>query len=1387
MKFIRLVIISIILEKIYSNEEINCPNLKCQSSGICVDNYNQCPTPMSCGEDFKKVNQFTCSKSDFLKDEKECPNFTCWTNECINDINQCPSMISCPSKTPVRCHDNSCVDKTINCPKYINCPKFIPIRCPNGDCRRNPEDCPSLTKCPKEFSIICNDGSCKMTAEECEKPSDNTRCSGTMVRCSDGSCKTSKFLCPTPRTCPVGMVLCWDGNCSNNFKECKKPVGSQINSCADVNKIKCEYDSSCRNIIYDCPTAMICPVEKPVKCWDNSCKENIFNCPQFEKCPDKFIECPNGSCKFKSNGNQDAQCGTLITCSWDAPFKCNDNTCRRNPKDCIKQENCSSLKPILCWDGTCVANRLECLSPGECPSNTSVRCPDNQCRKSVEECREITGCPVGYIRCEDRTCKRKSSDCKDIECPINFNKRCFNGVCVSELENCDNNNGCPFYSQIKCKNGKCSESIEDCEEQEIIFDKDLNQLCLDGSIIPKGLSCPLDNGCPASKPILCGNNECRNSCKIATCPKETPIKCMNGLCVMSKSDCPSYFDFKTDSKCNEKNMILCANGLCAKFPEECKPTAKCPNNMFICKDGTCRSSLDFCPGVDTCPKMHIRCPNGACAEKIQNCLNLSGCPMKRPLKCINNGLCVINQDECTVYDKKFPMANGCELEKPFKCSNGKCVIDKENCDEKYCPTNEILCPNSGICVKKMNYCKNSENKKCGKFSCPTNGVCVDKIDDCKTISGCDWKTPYRCLDGQCRALRFNFDSNSESQFCSLRIECPNYKPYLCADGSCQEKTSFCKPLNECPEDKRIRCSDRKCVNKYEDCDKYNISCPAKNPILCLTNGNCVENIFDCFEEKCPELNPIKCVTGLCVSSPRDCLPKKFDITSNTTLINLNPCDNNSNLCYDGSCEKDISDCPIFDGCNNLKFPYKCINGKCSKDLEECYKDNLGNQIAVSLIDIKCEEKQTLCEDGICRKICPLSNSCNNIFPYLCSNGICVKNINECAGESKCELETPFRCMDGNCKSDPSSCKKPKKLEISTDIKLYAFPEIDLNMNIIFDDLNDIIGFISIPSNSFVKYNKTDNATQIPIKQIISIKSISSKNPIFSKSFKKFPEKSQDVINKLFPYGDKDDKFELEFDYSVISPIVKVDFSIKDNVNITKEIILKLAYDFQTNNLNKTNSKSLDKVCLSCLDELTSEWICVRKLEISENKINENYYEGPINKTGIYAITLNITIIDDEKKDELKWIYKFLFMFLGLVLGGVIFLGLLIFIFGRICRYRKKYLKTKIDFIEMEKKEANMKEKSTNFKGETIKDTEQNMVFTDNPCKILKIDDKNEKSEIRLQELRSIGDSLFYKFKILESNNEKLLKEYDSMNDRVDKLKEYVSLIRDGKSLISEDE
>jgi hypothetical protein len=1379
--FLTLVIFISLISLLSCQVSIECEKQRCPSNGQCVDNISMCPIAIICPEGYTKINQFTCSKEEALVDDSKCDaqSATCWDGSCVKDPNTCPSMPTCPSSKNVRCPDNSCVESIDDCPAYVSCPSFIPIRCPNGDCRMSLKDCPGLIKCPKEFSVLCNDGSCRMTNDECELPATQTQCRDqTMTRCPDGTCTSSKFLCSTPKTCPLGTVLCWNGSCAKNSEQCTKPSLSQSNSCSNAGLITCMLDGSCKTDISLCPTAPICSVEKPVKCWDFSCKESIEKCPPYQECPSGTRSCADGTCTAPNQS-----CGTHITCSMDAPFKCFDNTCRIDPQDCPPAPECPGKFPILCWDGKCVANRVDCNPADTCPVGQPIKCPDNMCRNTIDECKTTNDCPAGFIRCQDGSCRREAGDCVLNTCPLNQPVGCPNGQCKSKLENCSSFNGCPFYSSIKCKNGKCVSKEKDCDGETVSCLADYN-VCPDGSCVPSTQICPTITGCPPDSPYKCADGSCidinKTKCAIPICPSNLPIKCLSGLCVVTASSCPSNNQIVNSSEC-PSGLVPCADGSCESNIEECKPVFGCSNGFEMCEDGSCRSSLSLCPQAKTCPvSRSFRCSDGSCAAKIGDCLNLSGCPLSSPIKCTNTGLCVNKQERCSEYENNFALANGCDKHAPLKCLNGKCVNDLNQCEAKSdCSEEQVYCPNTGTCADDIRDCITlGEDCPAGYVRCIKDGKCKKKYQDCLNHVACPVSFPFRCPSGECQKypilISKNSNETSTAESCKLSIECPNYKPYLCADGSCAEKSSFCLSLQECPSDTPIRCKDRTCAASIESCEKRN-RCPFKNPILCLNSAKCVDNLYDCFSDFCPPSSPYRCVNGLCEKSPLRCVVN--DLTNSTI------CGSDSVTCYDGTCRLSIDQCPIYPGCTNFNFPYKCPDGSCAVSASSCPPAP------------KCAEGMNLCEDGICRKTCPIFGGCPNTAPLLCPTGICVNTISECAGQSDCPLDTPFRCMDGSCVEFVNQCKRNKRDTVDTDIVIYATLGRKLKTELVIDEANDLIGSIKIPSGTFYSLQNSTRLLQsnfsntnitpstnpsqlVPSDATIIVKSVPAS--VIRGSKVKYDETRSEDLMKIFPYADAMNENTLEYQYSVLSSVIKIQFMEKD-LTVKNIMILSLAYDFPHNNEYlidldyssnyTTNEMPLDPhkdVCLAKLNSATNLWECTTTPFTTVKEVNF-YLSGGILEEGIYAVVIKTRPDSTLTPSVENFLAKYIMIILisAIVTGIVVALGIYTFI--RIYRYRHKYKQMKEEEKQMNKQMQELTSMETRHLGQTVGDNIDNIIYTSNPAfRIVKSEKKNQ----RLEELQNLQEQLMKRYKAFEKNNDQLKNAYESINKQYEELQKY---------------
>ena len=1356
LTFLLFIIIAILKDSLEVFQGCKAPLRVCPGTNHCVLSLVDCPTLMVCPQNTVKMQlcgQFTCTRSNLNACvTNTCPDtkLSCWNNQCVDNQDFCPTMVTCPTTSAsfsVRCHDNSCVANVDDCPKYIDCPFFTPIRCPTGDCRKRLSDCPSITTCPKEFPIKCNDGNCKSTNQECEISAFQTQCpDNSMVRCSDGTCTTAKFLCPTLKTCPINFVLCWDGNCAKELSACKKPSTEQMSSCSVREMVRCETDGSCRMNINQCPTGIICPISKPVKCWDASCKESIGKCPAFQPCPPGSMECPDGTCTNKA-------CGTHITCSNDAPYKCYDNTCKSNPNDCPTMPDCLGESPILCWDGTCVKNRIDCLPQDNCNINESIKCPNNMCKRSIEECKTTTECPLGFIRCpSDGTCKKQLTSCSQDSCTVNFPFKCSNGMCVEKAENCNENNGCPFYATFKCEDGSCAKDSKSCNIINLKNCKENERACPDGSCLPNVMPCPNSNGCPTQYPLLCADGSCIDpkigaQCHIPICPKETPIRCSQGLCVKTSSNCPNDVTKKDKNNDCPQGLILCDDGLCAKSFSQCNPVFACQNGYERCGDGSCRISADYCPRVkNTCPSSRpFRCnDNGTCVPKSTECINLSGCPSKTPIKCPSNGACVENIYECKNIDMLFPIANGCSISAPFKCANGACVSDSTRCKINLCPPGKVFCENTGTCADDKAACAElGTGCPKGTVKCPDSSCKVDFMS-CYNEDNCPMKEPFRCLDGQCNPNPILYLSEKEGT-CGSSIVCPTYQPFLCADGSCVEKSSFCTVLFPCPADTPYRCFDRKCVKTSDDCPSQK-KCPSTNPILC-ENGNCATSIFDCDDEVCRDENPYWCITGKCEPYWLSCINS---FTATTTPI----CADNLVQCQDGSCRKSENDCSIFEGCTNPEKPYKCLNGACTKSLDECVSKKYNEPE-------NCPEGKRRCEDGICRIKCFDYNGCPFSQPLQCPNGRCVSLLMECAGISFCSLDFPFECADGSCKKTIYECKRAKKTFVGTDLTIFVYPENNLRAVTILGTSNEILGGIEIPANTFSDEKNNSTFTLLSYSSYPSSK--------VANTVTKFHETRLLDIRNALPFADKNSNFTLEYDYAVLSPVIEIKNAT--NVKFNNNILLSLAFDFPINlDNNLMNRKGLNPfkdVCLGYLQD-NKYWVC------TGTKSQVLKFEGykllaGVNKTGIYSVILN----PEPDLMELKVVENFLIKYSLIILISSS-VAILLFVGGtyaflRIYRYRGKYKQTKDESEKTANKMVELSNINTSIIGQTLGDNLDNIVFMNNPSyKVEKVELKSN----RTVELESLQESIQKKYRVLEGNNEQLKKTHDTLTNELRRLKEY---------------
>lgn len=1446
------------------NNTLNCEDdeIKCPT-GVCMKNKYDCPNLLYCPEDYIPCNQFTCSKNEGESacQDKVCPinKIKCWDNSCVDKKENCPTAISCLDESNYKCWDNSCVTNKEECPPYRQCPFFLPIRCPNGDCRSNISDCPQLTKCGENLPVQCNDGSCKINRLDCNKSIKLTKCIDmSLTRCSDGSCTSAKFLCPTVKTCPTDMVKCNFGICAYKLEDCfDNSIYKEVIQCTDKDKVRCEVDNSCVSNITDCPTAIICPISKPVKCWDGSCRESISNCVAFSSCPKNMIECPDGSCATN-------KCGTQITCSREAPYKCYDNTCRKHPDDCPLMKQCTADKPFFCWDGNCYRKREECGQADKCDNNAPIKCPDNQCRTSSEECKAITECPFGFFKQLDGSCSRINNE--------NSQSQEQKTVIINKI--------CPSHVPIRCINGLCMRSSIFCPiaTTEDFFNEGF--LCADGSIVHHPKDCNIVSICEG-KMIKCQDNSCVNTInecegKLNNCPSFVPYRCDNGACVKNKDDCLNL------SGCPVNNQLRCPDsGLCVDHTSKCKEEikkldlangcsrelpikcltgyiGKCVNDIAECEFKKCKDGEIFFDGkCVTNPREYFKlcptdpnkwlCSNGKCVEYIEDC-GKPVCP-EGEVQCMNE-TCKNNLEEC-------PTAEGCTMDNPFRCTNGECKkyptlyslkgIDSNSCDIS------IQCP----------------------FYTPylcANGSCVEKSLFCSPLEKCD--------DNKVR----DFDRKCVSDKSSVK-RCPSLTPLLCTNsGNCVKSIYECKDTF-CPDNKPIKCVNGECTDNPQYCFINSVTCK-DNEFICY-DGSCRKNENDCpIYSGCLDLNyPFKCKDGSCKKSERYCNNYNNNIIDNNADNNNSKNSESSDETISSSEDESNNTSNVQEDqssryVRNRRILEETINSQVSsqesqninesltdtsdKNLNDNKQDNNNNKNTESNVELSSSEIQSesssqslenssenkqdnitektyevitketkgfskefidkcigkfLCEDGICRTKCPKYNGCSNNYPMLCSNGMCVKSIYDCAGISNCYGDKPFKCSNGECKSNINECITVIKLSNnSSPLILFTSPGSTSNTDILLSYNNNILGNLIVPANAF-SINKDDEKDK-ENKDVNIIKHVDATLHIttipvseIQNSVTYYDETRIEDVSVAYPFGDKKNKFNLEYEYSVLSSVVNIEIlEGVENIKINEPLILTLAYNYEvvkrqnlleenneySNNDNSNNNDNnninnsiynknfildpLKDVCLGKYNKDNNSFKCIEGVILTEKY---HYYklQSQIKETGAYGVIIYPRPDNSLLKFEPNFIVKNFILILIIFSSLFVLLSIGFYVFLRLYRYRFKYIDKKIETKKLQNKVKEMQNLGSSHAGQTVGDTIDQIIFTDNPAyKVQKVAIKSQ----RIVELEEYCQKYVKRLNLLEHNNKIIEDKISEIKIEISRLKSYNNVTNNVKEDIDDE-
>ncbi len=413
------------------------------------------------------------------------------------------------------------------------------------------------------------------------------------------------------------------------------------------------------------------------------------------------------------------------------------------------------------------------------------------------------------------------------------------------------------------------------------------------------------------------------------------------------------------------------------------------------------------------------------------------------------------------------------------------------------------------------------------------------------------------------------------------------------------------------------------------------------------------------------------------------------------------------MCIDGSCRKEQHQCPPFDGCKYLNKPYLCGDGVCTENKEEC-------DLRLEVLG-ECTTGTARCEDGICRKDCPHFNGCGKDKPLSCPNGYCAKDESECAGESLCPSDKPFRCNTNECVTDRYLCKTAIRLHNTQEIILNISPFDTKDLEFIMDiESNMKFASLTIASGALIpsKLSTVDNPKPYDKTDLYNRQVALTPVPDSMLQHLKhyiLPEKKE-YVRKFFPlYSGK----ELNHHLSVRSTVINItDLSKKANESEEAlpykfPFILTLAVDVPAG-----ADKELD-FALGKADIDNGLWKPDPDFPINKY-YEDNKFAFELSEDGIYAVLFypRDKISDAEADCNLLCQYQEQIIY-GAKITAIVVL-MILYVFWRIKRYIHKYGKQKKQLKNLEGQIHELKANETQIEGQTVEDKLDGIEFTVNP-------------------------------------------------------------------------
>ena len=508
------------------------------------------------------------------------------------------------------------------------------------------------------------------------------------------------------------------------------------------------------------------------------------------------------------------------------------------------------------------------------------------------------------------------------------------------------------------------------------------------------------------------------------CPATTPVRCSDGRCVASTTECVLGGNEAAcdDTQDNDQDQLIdcqdpdCrASNVCAGIQRETNCTNNVDDdndNLIDCRDADCATAASCAQ-----PTFELLCANmldddndGAVDCRDPDCANNSACAnVPREVLCADR---VDNDMDSLVdcLDVDCANAPGCQVLPP----EARCSDQQDNDNDGLTDCRDPDCSLSGECgnVAVERACgDNADNDNDGFVDCrdsdcfvspdcnggTTETECADQRDN-------DGDNRVDCQDPDCRTTPACSQTQPETA-CTDRTDNDNDGLVDCTDPDCRQdnactmvqRETACTDGRDNDNDGLVDCRDPDCAN-----DPRCQTLPETACADMLDNDN--DGRVDCADLDCfttPACNNLPRETacddgmdndndGFIDCRDPDCAGAMTCGGFQTELL----CGDNVDNDNDGLVDCGDPDCARAQQCQGIPTETRCADGV----------DNDGDN-RVDCQDPDCSQ------DPLCQQ-CPPGT-------IRCTSGACVRDAAEC-GVATC-LPPAVRCPNGTCVMDVQAC------------------------------------------------------------------------------------------------------------------------------------------------------------------------------------------------------------------------------------------------------------------------------------------------------------------------------------------------------------------------------